>query len=644
MSDINKYYNRTDLGDSDFWDLSKNRAASRPAPSYGIGKKPSPEGVLVESGAESPEVSYKIPEKKVNFSSPDTVIEYTPENIFINKVKITTTDKDKNIFNPSALFMRERAALLHKVGKACDYVSFYAHSPRYSGMTRPQLAYYLWWRENIRRGELIKTDISYVKLYIQEIVTASSDEDIRTGLSNLIKIAKSCFDNPVGKVYMARIISDFCLIHSLECPTDEIVDILPHFVFEHVADEFFLGLSEKNRDIYAPIAINYVSIYNYKKSKFYEGDNCDLFDRHILAAIQACLKNRGAYDAIAKNASGIFSTKLSDRKLFDGRVEFCAPSTRILVSYFPVSCISGVITDAIRYAENKLRSLLSVRTSLAVGELPIEITGVIDDYFSTVAHEFNYVKAASKQKQEKKAEQEYDRLYDIPRRELSLSNAKKIEAASWQTTIKLTEAFTESAECRMQNAECEAPVGDGVLGVPINAVGAIHESPANPAVNNALGVPMSTVGQGLAPADNGVNGELITECRVQNAECEAPVGDDVLGVPRNAECRMQNANESAECRVQNTELQSNEDSCPQQKSSTALHSSPWGEHHEFLLICLNGTASDERAYARSHGLTVDELADMINELSVELIGDIILDSDGEKYTVIEDYIDIIEEK
>ena len=550
MSDSGKFYARDDIGGNDFWDLSANKGNSRPAPSYQIHKQPTPEGVLIESGTGGGSVSasVKIPDRKPEALAPDTILEYTPDNIFINKVKITTKDKNKNIFEPSALFMRERAALLERKGTPCSYVSFYSHSPRYSSMTRAQLSYYLWWRENVRNGEFIKTDISYIKLYIQELVTAGEGEDLRRCLTDLVKIALTCFDNVVGKIYIARIISDFCLIHKFKCPIEEIRDVLHTFMADHSADEFFLGLSESNRHIYAPIAIEHISIYDYKKSKFYTDEKKATFDTHIHAALNACFINDASYGEIINNASGIFSTKLTDRKLFDGRIEFCAPNTRILVSYFPVKCIAGVVTDAIRYAENKLRALLGIRTSLAVGELPFKITDVIDGYFASVSDEFASAKASEKQKAEQKLEEKYSHLYDIPKTQLSLSNAKAIEARSWATTKKLTEAFAESAECRVQSAE----------------------------------------------------------------------------------------------------LKSNEDFCLGQKSTSTLNSSlltlnspSWGEHHEFLLICKSGSPQEQKSYARSHGMTLDGLADIINELAVNIIGDIILDFDGEKYTVIEDYTDLI---
>jgi hypothetical protein len=47
---------------------------------------------------------------------------------------------------------------------------------------------------------------------------------------------------------------------------------------------------------------------------------------------------------------------------------------------------------------------------------------------------------------------------------------------------------------------------------------------------------------------------------------------------------------------------------------------------------------EQRKFASSHGTTADELADKINESAVELFGDIILENNGEAYTIIEDYL------
>ena len=104
----------------------------------------------------------------------------------------------------------------------------------------------------------------------------------------------------------------------------------------------------------------------------------------------------------------------------------------------------------------------------------------------------------------------------------------------------------------------------------------------------------------------------ITECN----EYAYTVGDGVLDVPQNAET---NPIGDGVLDVPTT----------------------WGNHRDFLLICINGTEQEQRSYARSHGMSLDELADSINEIAVSVIGDIILESDGEIYRVIDDYLNLI---
>ena len=48
---------------------------------------------------------------------------------------------------------------------------------------------------------------------------------------------------------------------------------------------------------------------------------------------------------------------------------------------------------------------------------------------------------------------------------------------------------------------------------------------------------------------------------------------------------------------------------------------------------------EQRKFASSHSLTLDEIADTINECAANVFGDIILEDAGGYYTIIEDYVD-----
>lgn len=547
--------------DDGFWDLDKKYVKSKDIAIPSPYQKSSVSAVDITIDGDTP-ISAPIPLRKVpQRSSANTVYEYKPDNIFINKVRIISTDKDGEIFGISNMFMRERAAMLHKVGVECNYVSFYSYSPRYSQMTKAQLAYYLWWRENARRSNYIPTDISYIKLYMTELVTATGDEDVTDNLYRLCQVSKLCASNPVWFVYTGRIISDFCLLHGLACPTALINEIMSTLISEHICDEFFLPLNQSTRKNYADIALSYISVYNYKKSKFYENEKCEIFDKYIKEALNEVFNCDRSYNKIASLASGIFSTSLTDRKLFDGRPEFCTQGARIQISYYPISCISTIVTNAIRYTENKLRECLNIRTRLAINDMDSDVAQVIDEYFKKVAYKF--VKEPKKTAPQKKVVvpkvEEYDKLYDSPAFTLSLDRAAEIEKESWETTYKLTEAF-----------------------------GGESTPSAEPQISAPSSTPEPIV-------------QTVTE--PQKTVCE-PV------------------------------------SKPDDSQDSSL-ASAFGESYKFLLICKSGYSQNLKSFARDMGMTVDELADNINEIAVDVIGDIIIEECDGTYKIVPDYLDMI---
>ena len=553
--------------DDGFWNLDKKyikpqKSSYRPSP-YSR-ESVSAVDITVDSNAPSVAPSPIPPRRETPKSNVTVLREYKPDNIFINKVRISTTDRDGEIFGVSNMFMRERASLLHRHGEECPYVGFSSYSPRYSQMSKAQLSYYLWWRENVRRSNYIPTDISYIKLYIMELVTASDSEDVGDNLHKLCQVSKLCVGNPIWHVYIGRIISDFCLLHSLPCPTALIEDILPTLISEHICDEIFLPLNQSTRKDYSNKALSYISVYNYKKSKIYEGDKCEIFDLYIPEALNEVFCNDVSYEKIISLASGIFSTSLIDRKIFDGRHEFCAPNTRIQVSYYPISCISAIVTNAVRYAENKLRECLNIRTKLAINDMDSDVAYVIDEYFKKIAHQFKKEpKKAPQKKVVAPKVEEYDKLYDSPTFSLSLERAAEIEKESWETTYKLTEAFSEAEAIPTPT---EAPK--------------IFET------------------------------ATIDEPKIEEAKPEVfnKISDFVEPLAAQSESYISDA---------------------------------FGDSYKFLLLCKSGYMNNQKSFAKAMGMTLDELADKINEIAIDVIGDIIIEDCGEGYEIIPDYLDLI---
>jgi hypothetical protein len=98
-----------------------------------------------------------------------------------------------------------------------------------------------------------------------------------------------------------------------------------------------------------------------------------------------------------------------------------------------------LITDILKYTENKIRGYLGVRSKLTVYALPIPIRELIDERTLELLPK----RVTTEQRRQKEEEASYAALYDIPKTPLSLSHATEIEQDSWDTTQKLVDAFEE---------------------------------------------------------------------------------------------------------------------------------------------------------------------------------------------------------
>lgn len=475
MSDEKK--NRRGLDGDDFWDLGEPTV--RKAVSKSSAKRQTREPVAAEikvasapddtsfadipfgdsakprekdaDRAQGTVMTQYIPPHKPKKAEKAPIIEYTPSNILLKRVRIFSSAKDGKIFDRSNLFIRERNAFLNREGKLCPKADFFSFSPRYSQMTRAQLDWYLWWRENMRRGEYIDTDEAYIRLYLQELLATDEGEDIIGSLDKMCELFNLSAKNK-GFIYpISHMIFDFCLLHKLDAPVEKLLDNYSRIVFFEEGNDFFLGMSRENRKFFPDIVLKYISVYNYKKSKFATSENSAFFDTHMRGAISAVLCDDKAFDAIAACASGIFNSTLTEHRLFRSSSNLSTPALRAEISAYPLSCIKGVLTDAVRYTENCLREHLGIKSKLTVLSVQPDVKAVIDRYF---AEHLPRTAASAKVKKASPKVNEYDKLYDLPEVEISSASAAQIEEDSWNTTRLLTEAFGDTAN----ESSVEAPI------------------------------------------------------------------------------------------------------------------------------------------------------------------------------------------
>ncbi len=450
--------------------------------------------------------------------------EYIPEHSLIHRVRLYREKSDYDFY---ADFCADAKRMWSERGHECEYADFFSYSPQYNQLSREQLSYYLWWRQMLREGVFLRTNMSYINLLTYEIINSANDENAYELRETLISVFQN-YRRVLGGLSSryARWICDFSLLHRLTPPKNGSVMLMGAAA---TLKEYFVNIPGNTPEGWTETLLNYCCSYDYKTSKFATEENIALYDTHVRGALCEVIR---ALSRDGKILSGLpFGDCKIAGKAFDGAL--CASANRysIEVKYCSFSRsheLRFLVGDAVKYTENKIRSHISVKSRLSVYTLPNELKEVIDAYFAAALP--NVRRVAPKAER-----QEYDVLYDIPHKELSLKNAEQIELESWSVTRELVEAFDE--------AEQEE---SAIISVP------------------------------------------------QQREQEIKDGDSVFG-----------------------------------------------GFTEALMSLKNGSADGLYALARAVGKPVEAVVDEINELAVEIIGDIIIEEADGKYLLIEDYADEI---
>lgn len=489
------------------------------------------------------------------FKKKHVIFEYEPNNPFIKKVRVLGETQGAKLFPSDNLFMRERTALLSRSAPETSFAPFYSYSPRYSQLTKPQLRYYLWWRKNVRNGVFLKTEASYLMLYAYELAATREDEDVNASLKSLCDIITNYSSKEINltvRMMIRDIICDFCLIHKLSPPSDLASKLEPHVINRSFLPEVFAHTS---------CGIDFsMSLYDYKKSKFYP-DNSTIFDKAIPDALHAVLNNESAFNSITSFTKGLYGAITSERHPFGRMVNITNKGVTVEVTYFEISNVRPAITDIIRYCENKLREHLGIKGKISIMSVNPTSKTVIDEFFEQYYPPRPTIDRRRRDARIEDEAHEYDKLYDVPKAEISPERALEIERDSWDTTKILTEAFADEQDV------ITTPESDDI-----------------------------TITKVLSPT--GASTESFMPAPIISKASE----DDVY----------------------------------------SQIAAKIGDAAKLIKLCSQGaTASDQRRFASSLGISLDELADNINESALDIVGDIVLENaDGMSYSIIEDYKDL----
>ena len=459
-----------------------------------------------------------IPTKIVESEEPDE--EYESELRFIGRVKLFR----KKAYNYYESFLSDGRRLYDQSREGCPYYSYFSYVPQYSQLSPGQLDCYLDLRRQWRMGGCPRAEYSYILLYISELINVDPVTDC---VPKKLAIVWQSYRHIYPKLdsLIPEWITDYCLL-TQAMPPKGLSGELEEYIFSHAAlrELFFSG---KDTDVKKLVDSGAYTTYDYRKSKFATEDNLPIFDQVIPVVVAATLRRLGSEGKLR------YGTGKLNRDMFTGLL--CTPcrKCRVEVDYISLSRsheVRYIVTDAVKHAENKIRAYLGIKSRLTVYSLPTEDRKIIDSMIVEML-------GGEKKPKVEEEKSEYSYLYDLPKHEFSLDEAKKLEEDSWQTTERLIEAFEE-------------------------------EYAEDPKVEEKL----ATISE--PPEEDG-------------------------------------------------------------ESLVAALS----EYADFVRAARDGDLLAQRAFADSRGLLMGSIADRINEISADILGDILLEESSSGYKIIDDYVE-----
>ena len=559
-----------------------------------------PREAEVRTGREAPtprpdprqnDTTHYIPPHKANEQDPgQPLLEYAPDGALLHHVRIFGWQANYHYFDSFIEDACRYDTMLPP--KSAEKVSFFSYFPQYIQLSNRAAAWYLFWRENVRRGQYPDTDYSYVLLYLFELINLPA-EDTPTARKrrDLMAMVWMAYRKPFPQLdhYMCEWLCDYCLIHALPAPVDLLAPALDDIILGSRLKEFYLSAAVRVPDATADgsrgatetalatanILMRHCCQYDYRKSKFAQGEHKALFEKTIPAAVAHVLPLLLGADGRKPAITLLDSTVTRDA--YVGALCSHRNKRKIEVAYTSFSRsheLRFLIGDMVKHVENRLRGWIGVRSKLSVMSLPIPLRDALDAYLNPLAPP----KSAIPVQKKEEPRPAYEALYDLPRKEVSLTDAAAIEADSWETTRILVEAFG---------------VADGAANDVARGVNDVPLRGNDVATDVANEVPLP--GNEVAPAAQ-------TEGNVENAVSGEPTAIAASG-----------------------------------------EDSPLAPYAPFIKAALEGDSAALRTAAKTLGKMPDALADEINALTADgEIGDIILEDDGMgSYAVIEDYRDAV---
>ncbi|MEF2965355.1 TerB N-terminal domain-containing protein [Paenibacillus sp. M1] len=276
-----------------------------------------------------------------------------------------------------------------------EFVPFQTYWPTYDQMQPLQLRWYLYWRGEVRSERYPDTDLSYLFVYLYELIHGIGWSAPPEGYELMNRVWRAYRQRyPKLDGYVREWLFDFALVFGLEMPSPEPIPKLPRNLSYELKE-----LEWKRRFAAEPLSLSWEMIlplidYEVEKSRFYAGEGRAELRNYVpktVALVDGYLAKSAGTKLIdrfkAKEQTVtryLFRSAVYDHELY-GRTR--------TVNVRPVSDnppLRAYLTQLVRFTENKLRELKGFKGKLRGIEIEPEVERLISRF---LRREFEHRKA-----------------------------------------------------------------------------------------------------------------------------------------------------------------------------------------------------------------------------------------------------------
>ncbi|WP_438347919.1 TerB N-terminal domain-containing protein [Paenibacillus sp. FA6] len=318
------------------------------------------------------EASFQLEPRRVPVQAPISSIELTPLQGVLSKNEHRFTKRARQLED--------------QVGTAAVFVPFMNYWPTYDSMTGSQSRWYFYWRSEVREQRYPDSSLSYIFLYVYELINGIGWKDPRDGYQLMVDVWLAYREHhPKLTTYMLEWITDFTLVHQIPIPHQDVFQYVPNELSGDVLElELMHRFNTEPLDIPFSLLVRLADV-DVRKSKFYIGGGDVPLNEYVpkvLALVDAYLAKQQGLRLIEIFYPGspvgkerpLFQSATYDESLY-GRSTVV--SVTKLSQHAP---LREYITHLIRLTENKLREHMNFKGRLRGIELEPEIETLVSRY------------------------------------------------------------------------------------------------------------------------------------------------------------------------------------------------------------------------------------------------------------------------